>query len=526
MFDKWLKLPAHYWLRITALVILIVGIAVSNVLMSIGAIWIISNWLIEAKFSEYGQRLKRSPELILILVFLGYSILTIIWSDDFWYAFHDIRIKLPLLAIPLALGSGLPLDRRIFHFLLFLFIGIVALTSIINFIWFNFFTLSSDIRQMSWFISQIRFATLVDLALFSAVYLIIEKEINWIIAIPLMLWFMVYTFYAQVLNGYFLLVVLLGFTFFYLLVHLKNQRLKIILFGCVLAFSLLASLYISSAIKTYHGPDKIDFQSLDLYTVNGNPYYHDTLSKQTENGYYVWHYVAASELEDQWNKRSEIAYDSIDRRGQPMFGTLMRYLTSKNLRKDSAGVWSLTVDEIKKIESGSTSIQMNSGFEAKFHAFLYEYKMYRSGADPNGFSLLQRLEHLKVAQSILADFWVFGVGIGDVDSVFQSYYATTESKLLPENRLRSHNQFISNWIALGLPGFLITIALFVIPFFYRVKRDYFLWIVLLSLAIAFSFEDMLETQAGVTIFALFYSLAVFRGREKSTLKLITKQITP
>ncbi|MBK6524574.1 MAG: hypothetical protein IPG07_02885 [Crocinitomicaceae bacterium] len=116
MFDKWLKLPAHYWLRVTALVILIIGVAVSNVLMSIGAIWIISNWLIEAKFSDYGQRLKQSPELILILIFLVYSILTIAWSDDFWYAFHDIRIKLPLLAIPLALGSGAALDRRIFHF--------------------------------------------------------------------------------------------------------------------------------------------------------------------------------------------------------------------------------------------------------------------------------------------------------------------------------------------------------------------------------------------------------------------------
>jgi len=31
------------------------------------------------------------------------------------------------------------------------------------------------------------------------------------------------------------------------------------------------------------------------------------------------------------------------------------------------------------------------------------------------------------------------------------------------------------------------------------------------LAVAFAFEDMLETQAGATIFALFYSMAVFRA---------------
>jgi len=87
MFDKWLKVPAHYYLRITALTILIVGIAVSNVLMSIGAIWIISNWLIEADFKNYSQRLKTSPEILLILGFLLFTILSLMWSDDFWFGF-------------------------------------------------------------------------------------------------------------------------------------------------------------------------------------------------------------------------------------------------------------------------------------------------------------------------------------------------------------------------------------------------------------------------------------------------------
>lgn len=525
MFDKWLKLPAHYWLRVTALVILIVGVAVSNVLMSIGAIWIISNWLIEAKFSEYGHRLKSSPELILILFFLFYSILSIAWSDDFWYAFHDIRIKLPLLAIPLALGSGAQLEKKILNFLLFLFIGIIAFTSVVNFTWYNFFTERSEIRQMSWFISQIRFATLVDLALFSLVYLVFEKKIRWIYALPLIVWFAVYTFYAQVLNGYILFLILFGFTFFYLLVRVKRVKIKLAVLGGVALIAIFGFIYLSEIFETYKGPEKTDNNTLELYTVNGNPYYHDYSSRQVENGHFVWHYVSAVELEKEWNKRSAIAYDSVDQKGQPMFGTLMRYMTSKDLRKDSVGVWALSEDEIRKIEGGCTSIQMNSGLKAKLHSFLYEYEMYQGGADPNGFSLLQRLEHLKAAKSILADHWLTGVGIGDVDSVFQSYYIKTDSRLLPENRLRSHNQFISNWIALGLPGFLITAALFIVPFFYKAKRDYFLWIVLLSLAISFSFEDMLETQAGATIFALFYSLAVFRGDKKSPLKLITEQFT-
>lgn len=514
MFDKWLKLPAHYWLRVTALVILIIGVAVSNVLMSIGAIWIISNWLIEAKFSDYGQRLKQSPELILILLFLGYSILTIAWSDDFWYAFHDIRIKLPLLAIPLALGSGAPLDRKIFHFLLFLFIGIVAFTSALNFIWFNFYSLQTDVRQMSWFISQIRFATLVDLALFSTVFLIIEKRIKWFVGLAIIAWFTLYTFYAQVLNGYILFAFLIFFTVVFLVLHLRQKGVKLAILGFFVLVFISGFYYLNSVFKRYHGPEKVEWNSLDFYTVNGNPYYHDTLITMTENGHYVWLYVALDEVEKEWNNRSEIAYDSLDRKGQPMYGTLFRYLTSKHERKDSVGVWSLSDEEIEKVEGGCTSVEMNNGLEAKLHSFLFEYEMYQGGADPNGFSLLQRLEHLKNAKAILADHWLFGVGIGDVDSVFQTYYEKSNSKLLPENRLRAHNQFVSAWIALGIAGLVITVLLFVVPIFQKSKRDYFLGITLIALAVAFGFEDMLETQAGATIFALFYSLAVFRSKEK------------
>lgn len=515
MFDKWLKLPAHYWLRVTALVILIIGVAVSNVLMSIGAIWIISNWLIEAKFSEYGQRLKQSSELILILLFLGYSILTIVWSDDFWYAFHDIRIKLPLLAIPLALGSGAPLDRKIFHFLLFLFIGIVAFTSALNFFWFNFSGLQTDVRQMSWFISQIRFATLVDLALFSTVFLILEKKLKWFVGLVLIVWFALYTFYAQVLNGYILFILLFLFTIAFLILRVKNKQVKIsiLVFFTVLFISGL--YYLNAVFKNYHGPEKVEWNSLDFYTANGNAYYHDTLSTMTENGHYVWLYVAVDEIKNGWNKRSDINYDSLDQKGQPMYGTLFRYMTSKNLRKDSAGIWSLSEEEIEKIESGCTSVDMNKGLESKLHSFLFEYEMYQGGADPNGFSLLQRLEHLKAAKNILQEHWLFGVGIGDVDFVFQAYYEKTDSKLLPENRLRTHNQFVSAWIALGIGGLIITVLLFIIPIFRKEKRDYFLGIVLIALAVAFAFEDMLETQAGATIFALFYSLAVFRRIEKT-----------
>lgn len=515
MFDKWLKLPAHYYLRITALVILMVGVAVSNVLMSIGAIWIISNWLIEAKFSEYKRRLVTSPEIILILVFLVYCILSIFWSDDFWYAFHDIRIKLPLLAIPLALSTGAPLEKKILHFLLFVFIGIVAYTALYNYLSFVADSGGKDIREMSRFISQIRFATLVDIALFSCIYLWMERKMLWWQALPFVVLFLFYTAYAQVLNGYILFALLSFASLVYFYFTSSKKVMKISILAGFILISAFTMFYLRRVFSTYHGTDKIVVSELEEFTVNGNPYFHDTLAAQTENGHYVWLYVQQAEMEKEWNRRSLIDYDSIDRKGQPMFGTLMRYLTSKNERKDSLAISKLSEDEISNIENGCTGINMNSGVQSKIHAFLFEYEMYQGGANPNGFSLLQRLEHLKTAREILKDHWVFGVGIGDVDLIFQEYYTKTGSLLVKENRLRAHNQFISGWIALGIAGLLMMICWFVLPFLFKEKRDYFLMIVMLSLLVAFSFEDMLETQAGATIFALFYSLAVFRSKEES-----------
>ena len=77
MFDKWLKLPAHLYLRITALTILTVGIALSKVLMSIGAIWIISNWLIQADFPKYWEKFKEKKSIwIIVTLFVFFALLT------------------------------------------------------------------------------------------------------------------------------------------------------------------------------------------------------------------------------------------------------------------------------------------------------------------------------------------------------------------------------------------------------------------------------------------------------------------
>ena len=189
MFDKWLNLPAHHYLRITAFTILMVGIAVSNVLMSIGAIWIISNWLIEADFKNYKQRIKNSPVFWLFVLFLLYSILSLSWSNDVSYGMKDLMVKLPFFVIPIVMSISKPLSHKVFYYLIYVFLGILLITSLANYIWYNYFyENANDIRLMSKFISHVRFSVIVDIGIFAAFYLILKKKLNWMLLSGIILW--------------------------------------------------------------------------------------------------------------------------------------------------------------------------------------------------------------------------------------------------------------------------------------------------------------------------------------------------
>lgn len=516
MFDKWLKLPAHYYLKITALVILTVGICLHNTLMSIGAIWIVANWLIEADFVNYWKKFKRSPTIWMLLGILILGLLSLMWSDDVTYGQKDLARKMPFFAIPFALGLGKPVEKKVVYFILYVFIGILLLTSGINY--YRYFYVLQDppeIRHMSFFVSHIRFSVSTVLGVLAAVYLITKRKgPDWLWTIAA-LWLLYYIWRSQILSGYVLLSILSIFSGVFLIVKMKQLKWKAVMASAMIIAAVFCGWVFVNALSSFQSVDEIVADDLESHSPSGREYLHDLNSTETENGHYVWIYLQQEEVENEWNRRSEIAYDTIDRIGQPMYGTILRYMTSKGMRKDSTRVWELTEEEIIKIENGSTSAIENTGFKAKLHEFMYQLRMYNTGGNPNGHSLLQRAEHLKIAWAVVGKVGLTGVGIGDVPSAFDEEYTASESLLWDENRHRSHNQFLTIWISHGILGALMLLGMLAIPVFRKKKMDYFQWTVLLTLFISLLFQDMLETQAGVTIFGLFYSLVVYKEDESS-----------
>lgn len=513
MFDKWLKLPAHLYLRLTALLIITVGLGFNNVLMSIGTIWIFSNWLLEGEFQNKLHRFKSDKVLWFISFIFFYSILSVAWSDDVGYWFHDIRVKLPFFVIPFVMGTSEPLQKRFFYFLMIVLVGMMLFTTLLNYLTFDHQG-DLDIRYMSRFISHVRYSTLVVIAIFVCIYLILKNvgpRLIWAACIP---WFIFYTYKSEVLNGYLLFGILSVLTILYIIRYMERRLLKWVSSISLLIVLIAASLLIVDAFNTYSGLEEVDVKTLPRETPNGNKYYHNTDIRQFQDGKFIWINVCQKELEQEWNERSSIPYDSLDQMGQPMFGTLLRYLTSKDLTKDSLGVWTLTEEEIAKIESGRTSEHKVSGLKAKIHSFLIQYDIYRDGGDPNGHSILQRMEHLRIARCVLAQHWLLGVGTGDVRTAYESCYISTESQLLTENQHRAHNQFLSVWISHGLVGLLAMIFVVLVPFIRKEGRDYFRVVIGVTILVSFLFQDMIETQAGVTIFGYLYALALYRDMDK------------
>ena len=182
---------------------------------------------------------------------------------------------------------------------------------------------------------------------------------------------------------------------------------------------------------------------------------------------------------------------------------LYRYLTSKGLTKDAYGLRKLSKEDIRAIENGIPSIlEINKGLVPKIEFYIKNFNLNK---DPNGNSLLQRLEYWRIGSAIFLEHPVIGVGIGDYKASFIAEYKKRKTKLFLQNRLETHQQFLSIFIATGCIGgclFLLIFYFFIRQLSKNLLAIYFIGIIISS----FLVEDTLTTLAGMGFFGLFYGV--------------------
>jgi len=102
-----------------------------------------------------------------------------------------------------------------------------------------------------------------------------------------------------------------------------------------------------------------------------------------------------------------------------------------------------------------------------------------------------------------------GVGTGDIKIAFKEEYELTNSKLDLEYRNRAHNQYLTFLACFGIIGFIILLFAIYYPFLVLRSNPVLGMTFILLMSLSFLTEDTLETQAGVSLYAFFYSIIIF-----------------
>jgi hypothetical protein len=502
------------------LILLAVGIPLSNFLMSISQIILLVNWFFDKNILfKFRTFFKNKAALIFSFIFLLH-VIGLLYTSDFNYAFKDLRTKIPVIFLPLIISTSPLIDRKKLRIILGFFIASVFISSIICFsVYLSQY--SNYNKQISIFISHIRFSLNICLAICILFYFAIKefttipKRFKLLIYIPL-IWLIYFLFILQSITGIIIFLCLILIFLFYLVVTHKNIMLKIIALALFIIIPSLAAYLIKSTYNAYFKVDKIDYSTLEKQTIRGNVYTHDTSTSGIENAHYIGLYICPEELKSSWSARSKINIDSNDKLGQPLSITLIRFLNSKGLRKDADGVNVLSDKEINAIENGCANyiyLQSN-GLKARLYKILFEYNTYRTSGYIQGHSIFQRLELWKAAVYIIKDNFWMGIGTGDMVAAYDKQLCEMKSELAGKH-LRSHNQYLSIFSAFGLVGFLIFIFALIYPAYinHSFKNYYFISFFII-LCLSMINEDTVESQAGVTFFAFFYALFLLSQQNK------------
>lgn len=514
----------HRYIYLFGLGLIAISLVFSPFFLSLGQFIIAGNWIIELNFKEKLRSIKNKPS---VLLFVGIYLIHVVWlfnTKNIDYALHDLKIKLPLLSLPIIIGTSAELTKNEFRSIIHLFLGSVLTSTFISTaIYLGVGNIDiSDNRNLSIFISHIRFSLMLNMAIFLIIAIILKENQQKLFHIHLYLLVLVWLLIFLVLLGAFSGIVIFFLTLpivsIYWIRHQDKSRFKRIGTLVILTTSILLFLYATLCIGRFFIRESVDTEALPTHTLNGHKYLNKEDNLSYENKYRVWVLISFPELEKEWNKKSDYPFEGKDDKEQRLKVTLVRYITSLGYTKDSVGFSMLTKEDIRMVEKGYTNhIYKNKwALYPRIYELLWELEQFFNNGNPSGHSLSLRFVFAKNGLDVLGRHLWLGTGTGDIDDEIHNQYELNSSKLSADWKFRPHNQYISFLATFGLIGTILLfycLALGVL----KIKENIdFSVTAFLSIAL-FSMlnEDTLETQAGATFFALFLSLLLLARKTEN-----------
>ena len=509
-----------------SLILFVLVLPLSVALVSVVGALVLLTALLEDTGKAKRERIKKRKVILLIpLIFLLYFISTL-FTLKYDKSFYDVQKTLFYLVFPLAFSMGKGINSKQKRFVLYaLTLSTVTAIVIAIFRW-KFIVYGNEtltIRDIS-LVSHIRFGfQLILMIWFWALFLLTNKRIltksKGILILVLIAVYVGFLLFQQSLTGIVALAAS-GVLFLYYLISRITSKRKVVLPAVFVVVILSPLIYLYSVVNKFYDIEKVDPANIEKVTAQGNPYTHDFSRKMVENGHYVYLYICKDEMKKEWNKISEVKYDSIGGNGYPIRATLIRYLTSKGLRKDAESVKALTTKDIKNIESGMANViyQKKYSLYPRIYQTVWEYHVYSQTGYSNNQSFSQRIEFAKAAIAIIKNNWLFGVGTGQWKTAFAAAFKENGAKLEESNYASSHNQYLNYMVKFGVIGFIFIMFIIIYPVI-KTKRyhDQLLMLFLTFMFVANFADSNLETHIGSSFFFFFYCF--FLTGQKSYLSL-------
>lgn len=500
-----------------SILLFVIALPLSQALVSIAAGVMVFVALFEDNWKNKFARISKNRIILFVsAIFLMYLFGAILYGN--WNnSLYDIRKAMFYLVLPVAFLIGKDISAKQKRFVFYVFsVAILISTWVALFNWkFTADAETFSVHNVS-LISHIRFSFQLILAFWFFILLVQKNyhEINSskkIISFLAAFYFLSFLLFQQSLTGI-ISFITSSLVFILLMIFKVKGTYRILFFvGAVLVLSLPV-IYVVHVINQFYDIEKVDKNKIDKVTAEGNTYHHDFDNPMVENGHYVHLYVCEKEMREEWNKRSKIKYDSLDASGYPVRVTLMRYLTSKGLRKDAAGVKALTQQDILNVENGIANVifqKKHLSLYPRIYQTIWEYYVYSKTGYANNQSFSQRIEYARAALTIIENHFWLGVGPGNWKAEFKKAYKANHSSLDEKMYASSHNQYLNYTVKFGIVGFLLIMFFLVYPIVKTHRYTDSLFLIFLVFMFFSNFADSnLESHMGSSFFVFFYCLFI------------------
>lgn len=495
-----------------------VSLPFSEFIISLSSGLLLISCMLSGQYSEKWKRFKSQPAALLIISIFFVYVFGIFFTQNRHLALYELQKTAFILVIPLSLAIGPPIGYQLFRKVLFSFLAALNVASLIALFRLIFREQIGihDIWEIL-FVSHIGFSFQLLLGVSILINELynrkpISKKLRYLLVTDI-LFLLAFLFILKSLTGLVTFALLLVIHLFFIIRKIQNQKWKKLARIMLPVLILGGFSYLGWCIFSFYNTDPISLAQLPEKTQSGHLYQHNLENKLLENSHYVGLYVCEEELKKSWEVRSDLAYHENDLNGFPVSVTLIRYLTSKGLTKDSVGMTKLLPEDIRFVENGISNYIYTQRFLSlypRIYQTIWELDVYFKTGDPNLKSLAQRIEFAKAALTIIKEHPFFGVGTGNWKQAFVDAYNENHSNLEPVQYGSSHNQYLNYMVKFGVLGFLWIMFAWVYPLFLQNKQHFYPAVMLLLILGIANFSDSnLEAHMGISFFVFFYSLFLF-----------------